>query len=600
MEQHDFLQGSPEWHAHRATHFNASDAPAMLGLSPYKTRSQLLDEIHTGITPEVDEATQRRFDEGHRFEALARPLAEKIIGKKLYPVVGSDGKYSASFDGLTMDEAFDFEHKRLNAELRRVLTVGEPLTELYTAQMEHQHMVSNAEKTLFMASDWEKAPGDEVENGAVYGHVLDDHGNRVRYKLIEELHCWYEPDPAMRERVVAGWDQFEKDLANHTPRVIAERPQAEVTIELPALFINAHGGITSSNMEEFGKALTKKLAEVRAIALVTDQDFSNAKEAAKLFREQCAKLKLAKDQMLSQTMSVGEAARMIDAWHEDLRVTALQLEKDVEREDIAKKNAMVAAAKVAYIDHIAALEEVIKPLRLNLAVPSFAEAIKNKRNYTNMQESVDTMLANVKASATTLANDFAAKQAWCRENADGYQFLFADMAQIITKADDDFKLLVTSRINAHKQAEEKRQEEERQRIRAEEEQRARDKVEAERKADEKLAQEKADAEAQQSKPAEIAKQPEVAGAEVQIQKAESSPVLASAPGTESVSRPTDSAGEPAAPTTTAPITRYFHGTKPTAQELVDCVAAAFKAPESVALRWLRETDYSEVELKKAA
>jgi predicted phage-related endonuclease len=71
MITHNLIQGTPEWHAFRAAHFPASEAPAMLGVSPYKTRNQLLQEKATGITAEVDAATQRRFDDGHRFEALA-------------------------------------------------------------------------------------------------------------------------------------------------------------------------------------------------------------------------------------------------------------------------------------------------------------------------------------------------------------------------------------------------------------------------------------------------------------------------------------------------------------------------------------------------
>jgi len=55
----------------------------MLGISPYKTRDELLREKATGLTPEIDEATQRRFDEGHRFEALARPLAEEKLEAEL-------------------------------------------------------------------------------------------------------------------------------------------------------------------------------------------------------------------------------------------------------------------------------------------------------------------------------------------------------------------------------------------------------------------------------------------------------------------------------------------------------------------------------------
>ena len=119
MIQHDLPQGSAAWHEHRAAHFNASDAPAMMGCSPYKTRSELLHEAATGITPHVDADTAYRFEAGHRFEQLARPLAEAILGEDLFPVVGTDaeGWLSASFDGITMDERVAFEHKTLNAEL---------------------------------------------------------------------------------------------------------------------------------------------------------------------------------------------------------------------------------------------------------------------------------------------------------------------------------------------------------------------------------------------------------------------------------------------------------------------------------------------------
>ena len=75
MITHNLVQGSSAWHAYRATHDNASDAPTIMGCGSYKTREQLIAEYATGIRPEVDAATQRRFDAGHRFEALARPLA---------------------------------------------------------------------------------------------------------------------------------------------------------------------------------------------------------------------------------------------------------------------------------------------------------------------------------------------------------------------------------------------------------------------------------------------------------------------------------------------------------------------------------------------
>ena len=91
MKTHNLIQGSPEWLAYRAQNFNASDAPAMMGCSAYKTRAELLREVHTGVIADVDAGTQKRYDNGHRVEALARPLAEEFIGEELYPVTGSNG-----------------------------------------------------------------------------------------------------------------------------------------------------------------------------------------------------------------------------------------------------------------------------------------------------------------------------------------------------------------------------------------------------------------------------------------------------------------------------------------------------------------------------
>lgn len=148
-------QGTPEWHAHRAQHFNASDAPAMMACSPYKSRADLIKELATGLMAEVSPQTQRRFDDGHRYEALARPLAEEFIGQELFPVVGTNGKFSASFDGITLMEDIAFEHKSLNNDLRDAMHEGCTGTDLplvYQVQMEHQIMVADTvEKPRAMA-----------------------------------------------------------------------------------------------------------------------------------------------------------------------------------------------------------------------------------------------------------------------------------------------------------------------------------------------------------------------------------------------------------------------------------------------------------------
>lgn len=464
-------QGGAEWLSIRHRHFTASECSAMLGLSKYQTRNALLQQKATGITPDIDAGTQARFDQGHVAEAAARPLAEAIIGQDLYPITATlevEGlPLLASFDGVSMDEGTIFEHKLFNKALANSIedaktgwTNGDPdyshyIDPHYRFQMDQQLLVSGAKRCLFMTSD-----GTE-ENMS---------------------WCWYEPNEFAVDEIVAGWAQFAKDLAAYVPREITERPTAEVVIDLPALFVHAKGEITEHNMEAFGLALSTRLAEVRAIALVTDQDFSNAKGAAKKFRETAKAIGLSKEAMLSQTETIGEAARKMDAWAKDLNATALQLEKDVEREDMAKKTAMVNEAKAAISGHVDALHAEIKPITLNLKAPNFAEALKGKRSYASMQDAIDTALSQAKSEADTVARDVRGKLAWFRENALSHNFLFHDLQAIIYKAEDDFKLLVETRIKVHKQTEAEKLEAERQRIQAEEQAKVEAKVKAEQEA----------------------------------------------------------------------------------------------------------------------
>jgi len=448
-EAHDLIQGSPEWHQFRFNHHGASEAAAMLGLSKKTTRTALLHMKHTGMQKEFSDWVQANIlDKGHEVEALARPLVAAIIGRELYPVTCSMGKLSASCDGLTMDDSVAFEHKQFNQTLFSNVLRGN-LPDEHMPQCQQVLMVTGAEKIIFV-----------VSNGTVE-HLA---------------HMEVMPDPVWFERINAGWDQFERDLAAYIPAEIKEMPKAVVSIDLPTLFVHARGEITEHNMEAFGLALTGRLAEVRSIELVTDQDFSNAKDAAKQFRDTAKAIALSKEAMLAQTETIGEAARKMDAWAKDLNATALQLEKDVEREDLAKKAEMVGAANNALTAHIAQLEAETVPIKLNLLSPRFADAIKGKRNYTAMQDAINTALANATIAADFCAKDIRSKLAWCKENAAGMDALFPDLPQIITKQMDDFTLLISTRIDTHKAEQDKRIEEERQRIQKEEEAKAAAKV----------------------------------------------------------------------------------------------------------------------------
>lgn len=447
MQIHDLIQGSPEWHAYRANHRNASDAPAMMGLSPYKSRNQLLHECYTGLQGEVSASTQRLFDDGHRFEALARPLAEQIVGEPLYPITGSKGKLSASFDGLTLMEDVNYEHKTLNAEIRAAQSAAD-LGAHYRVQMEQQMEVSEAKKTLFLATRW--SDNDE---------------------LLEDRQFWYESDPALRAAVLAGWEQFEQDLAAYQPTVEAQKPVAETIMQLPALVVQTRGEVIQSNLPAFKAAAEQFIAKIKT-DLATDEDFVNADANVKFCAEAEDKLELAKASVLGQAATIEEVMLTIDQIKGQLRTKRLALEKLITSKKTQIKETILSTAKLAFTKHIDELEAEIRPIRLNQPAPDFADAMKNKRTLASLNNAVDTLLAAAKISTNTIAADYRAKQAWCKANAEGYGFLFMDMQQIIVKPTEDFQLLVTTRIDAHKRKLELEKAAETARIRAEEQAKA--------------------------------------------------------------------------------------------------------------------------------
>ncbi len=462
MKTLNLIQGTPEWAAHRATHYNASDAPAMMGCSPYKTRTQLLHEKHTGLTPDVDPATQRRFDDGHRFEALARPLAEKIIGETLYPITGSEGKLSASFDGLTMDYSVAFEHKTLSEVLRYTPWDegnGEHLPMMYRAQMEQQLMVSGAERVLFMASKWQ----DDV--------------------LVEKRHCWYASNPELRRSILQGWTQFAIDLAAYTPPEITTPVMAAPQLNLPAVSIQVNGSIALvDNLDKFGTALNSYIAGLNREP-ETDQDFANLEDAVKRLKAAEEALDAAEAGALGQTESIDTMRRTVALHRETARSTRLLIDRLVKTEKENRRNKIISDAVADLHVHITGLTKRVGNYPFGV-VNKFADVIKGLKSIDSMRDKVATELARCKIESNASADRVEANL-----KTDGlkeYGFLFSDTAHIANKAPEDFRAIVATRIAAHKAAEAAKEEATRERIRAEEQ------AKAEREAREKLAREKAE------------------------------------------------------------------------------------------------------------
>lgn len=430
MITHDLIQGSPEWLAYRAKHFNASDAPAMMGCSPYKPRSALLRELHTGMAADVDAGTQRVFDAGHRYEALARPQAEKIIGEELYPCVGSSGRYSASFDGLTLAEDVVFEHKSANAELRALLTsgageFGELLPLHYRVQMEQQMMVSGADRALFMATLWD-------------GEVC-----------TFSAHCWYAPDAELRAAIMRGWDQFAADLAAYALPDAVEPARAAPMESLPAVTVRLDGALSvAGNLPTFAEALKSFIARMPTRP-ATDDEFATVDAACKALKKAEEALDAAEAGALASITDVEAMRRAVADCRKLARDTRLAAEKLVERRKTEIKEHAVTAACRALDDHVAALQAELAPMRLLPVAADFAGCIRGLRSIDSMQNALDTTLAGAKIAADGQARGIRANIATFKARATGLEALFADLQHLVHKAADDFGAVLDARIAKH-------------------------------------------------------------------------------------------------------------------------------------------------------
>lgn len=451
MQIVNLIQGTPEWHAHRAKYRNASDAPVMMACSPNEHRRELVARLATGVQKEFSRYVQERIlDKGHDFERLCRPRAEAIVGEDLAPVVGVNGKNSASFDGLTFMHDIGWEHKRLNAALREAMhegCTGEALPLCYQVQMEHQLMVNpSMEKVLFHASEW-----------------TDDD------QFIEERYCWYYPNLDLRAKIIAGWEQLEKDVAAYEPAAERPAPAVAAPVEsLPAVVVQVNGALTvGGNLDAFGDALRQFIARIPAKP-VTDQEFADAEAACKALKKAEDALTQAEDGALAQISDVEVMRRTVADLKNMARTARLATEKLVAAEKEARRTAIVTSAQAQLDQHIQALNQRLGAHWLPRMAGGFGEVIKGKKSLANMEDAVAVALTSAKHEANVLADRLEANRKHLVQADGDWIALFADFATVGAKAEEDFQILAAHRIGQHKQAEAQRLEAERERIRAEE------------------------------------------------------------------------------------------------------------------------------------
>lgn len=440
---HEVQQGSPEWLALRAKHFTASEAPAMLGVSKYQSRTDLLRQKALGTEPTVDAGTQARFDAGHAAEATAREMAEDILGEELYPATVTntvDGvPLLASLDGLTMDESTVWEHKLWSESLAKQIAAGE-LDQMYTAQIEQQLLVTGAGKCLFMASD----------------------GTAAKYAWM-----WYHPNQKLRAEVITGWKQFRAELADYRPTEPLNVLQAAAIDDLPVLAIQISGTVTASNLVPWREAVVARIAAINT-DLQTDQDFADADHMVKFLDDGEKRLDLVKSQAQAQAADIDAVFRAIDQIKAEMRTKRLTLDKLVKARKDSIRVEIMQAAQANLAEHVATLNAAIGHHFMPAQQADFAGAMRGKKSISSLRDAVDTELARAKIAASEVATRIQINVKDFAHHREDYGYLFTDLAQLVLKSPDDFANAVIARINEHKAKEAAKLEAQRERIHAEE------------------------------------------------------------------------------------------------------------------------------------
>lgn len=153
-------QRSKEWIDWRRNKVMASDAPIIMGHSPFKTINKLYDEKVKCYEQPVTEWMQRGID----LEKIALKEFEKETELVMFPSVGVHEEIdwlAASFDGMTIEGDAIVEIKCPGKKDHSEAILG-MIPDKYKAQLQHQLLVSGLDMAYYYSFDGEKGHIIEV------------------------------------------------------------------------------------------------------------------------------------------------------------------------------------------------------------------------------------------------------------------------------------------------------------------------------------------------------------------------------------------------------------------------------------------------------
>lgn len=263
------VQGSTEWHAHRAQYFNASETPAIMGTSPWMTPHELW-LVKTGRKVIAVTALMQH---GTNLEPAARAAFEEASGIIMQPQVVVDGNYSASLDGITLNGHTLLEikcpYQGKTSEPWQMVKSG-AIPEHYRLQVQHQLMVSKAKLANLWIYDGSQGINVTIE---------PDEATFIAIRTAwEAFKVYLDTDTAppmtdqdTKSRSDSDWQQAAEVYINCKSAVDDAQAKADVA-KAALLALTTHTretgfGVSVTRFWKLGNVDYKKVPELRGLGL---------------------------------------------------------------------------------------------------------------------------------------------------------------------------------------------------------------------------------------------------------------------------------------------------------------------------------------------
>lgn len=210
-------QNSQEWREWRGRGLGASNAPTIMGVSPWCSPFELWMEM-TGIKsrPQPNEFAIRAMARGNQLEAKARKLFEREQGAEYPSVSASNDDFEyirASFDGYNAERNEILEIKCPGKADHDKAKCGD-IPEKYFPQLQQQFLVSGAEKGWYVSWDGKGSlVSIPVYPDAKY--ILE-----LQASLLLFWHCVQErKSPEVSQKDIAKLLEEQKDLLQQAEKI---------------------------------------------------------------------------------------------------------------------------------------------------------------------------------------------------------------------------------------------------------------------------------------------------------------------------------------------------------------------------------------------